>query len=83
MQKSEALVHEALETLTKGKTTFIIAHKFSTIAHADKILVLNNGALAGIGNHAQLLETCPAYRELYELQFGKQGQQKLEAAESN
>lgn len=70
--KSEALVQEALENLTKGKTTFIIAHKFSTIAHADKIIVLDHGELAGIGTHDELIKSCPAYRELYELQFGQQ-----------
>ncbi len=69
--KSEAQVHKALEALTKGKTTFIIAHKFSTIAHADKILVLDNGNLAGFGKHDQLLKSCKPYRNLYEIQFGE------------
>lgn len=69
--KAEAKVHAALEKLTKDKTTFIIAHRFSTIAHADKILVLDEGRLAGFGTHEQLIQTCDHYRELYELQFGR------------
>lgn len=67
--KAEAQIHAALEKLTQGKTTFIIAHRFSTVAHADKLLVLDEGRLAGFGTHAQLMQTCAHYRELYELQF--------------
>lgn len=69
--KAEAKIHAALEGLTKGKTTFIIAHRFSTIAHADKILVLNEGQLVGFGTHEQLMQTCEHYRELYELQTAR------------
>lgn len=68
--KTEHLIQAALQELTAVKTTFIIAHKFSTIANADKILVLNNGEVAGFGKHEALLDTCPSYREFYELQFG-------------
>ncbi len=67
---TEAKIHEALHALTRGKTTFIIAHKFATIARADKILVLKEGRLVGFGKHEDLLVTCDEYRELYELQFG-------------
>lgn len=69
--KAEVKIHAALEELTKGKTTFIIAHRFSTIAHADKILVLNEGQLVGFGTHEQLMQTCEHYRELYELQTAR------------
>ncbi len=68
---AEVKIHAALEELTKGKTTFIIAHRFSTIAHADKILVLNEGQLVGFGTHDQLMQTCEHYRELYELQTAR------------
>jgi ATP-binding cassette subfamily B protein len=71
--KAEAKIHQALDELTKGKTTFIIAHKFSTIARADKILVLEEGRLVGYGTHDELINTCRHYRELYELQFGPEG----------
>lgn len=67
---TEAKIHEALHALTRGKTTFIIAHKFATIARADKILVLKDGRLVGFGKHEDLLVTCDEYRDLYELQFG-------------
>jgi len=66
--KAEAQIHAALEKLTQGKTTFIIAHRFSTVAHADKLLVLDDGRLAGFGTHEELMQTCNYYRELYELQ---------------
>lgn len=69
--KAEAQIHEALDKLTQGKTTFIIAHRFSTVARADKLLVLENGQLVGFGTHNQLIQTCQHYRELYELQFSR------------
>ena len=69
--KTEAKIQEALDELTKEKTTFIIAHRFSTIACADKILVLEDGRLAGFGRHEPLLQTCRHYRELYDLQLGR------------
>ena len=68
--KSEAKVQEALKELTHGKTTFIIAHRLATIAHADKILLLENGQRAGYGTHEVLLKTSPQYKELYNYQFG-------------
>ncbi len=67
--RTEANIHEALESLREGKTVFIIAHKFSTIARADKILVLEKGRAAAFGTHQELLRVSPAYRELYELQL--------------
>ena len=57
-------------SFTRGKTTFIVAHKFSTIASAEKILLLEDGQVAHYGAHEQLLRESPQYRELYELQFG-------------
>ena len=68
--ETEAKVNQALHELTEGKTTFIVAHKFSTIVNADKILVLEKGKQAGFGRHEELLETSPVYRELFELQTG-------------
>lgn len=66
--KSEALVTQAIEELTKNKTTFIIAHRFSTIKNADKIVVLEEGKLMQTGTHEELLESSPQYREFYQLQ---------------
>jgi ATP-binding cassette subfamily B protein len=70
--QAEANIHAALRELTRGKTTFIIAHKFSTIAHADKILLLEEDKLAAYDTHKALMKTSRDYRELYELQFGRQ-----------
>jgi ATP-binding cassette subfamily B protein len=69
---AEVAIHAALRQLTYGKTTFIIAHKFSTITHADKILMLEAGKPAAYGTHEALMRTSQGYRELYELQFGRQ-----------
>ncbi len=67
--RSEMLVHNAIRHLTRNKTTFIIAHKFSTIVNADKIMLLEAGKLIHMGPHEELLASCKEYRELYELQF--------------
>jgi subfamily B ATP-binding cassette protein MsbA len=71
--RAEAQINAAIHRLTRGKTTFIIAHKFSTIAAAEKILLLEDGQVAHYGAHEQLLRESPQYRELYELQFGPKG----------
>ena len=70
--KSERLVQEALNKDLKGTTTIIIAQKISSVVHADKILVLDQGRLIGQGKHADLVETNPVYREIYETQKGKE-----------
>ena len=70
--KSERLVQEALNRDLKGTTTIIIAQKISSVVHADKILVLDQGRLIGQGKHADLVATSPVYREIYETQKGKE-----------
>ena len=70
--KSERLVQEALNKDLKGTTTIIIAPKISSVVHADKILVLDQGRLIGQGKHADLVATNPVYREIYETQKGKE-----------
>ena len=70
--KSERLVQEALNKDLKGTTTIIIAQKISSVVHADKILVLDQGRLIGQGKHAELVATNPVYREIYETQKGKE-----------
>jgi ATP-binding cassette subfamily B protein len=69
--ESEERVRVALQHLTAGRTTFVVAHKFSTIRNADKILLLEEGVVAEEGTHAELLEASPAYRGLHELQTGR------------
>ncbi|EFX94977.1 ABC transporter ATP-binding protein [Streptococcus salivarius] len=70
--KSEKLVQEALNKELQGTTTIIIAQKISSVVHADKILVLDQGRLIGQGTHAELVTTNDVYREIYETQKGKE-----------
>ena len=70
--KSEKLVQEALNKELQGTTTIIIAQKISSVVHADKILVLDQGRLIGQGTHAELVATNDIYREIYETQKGKE-----------
>ena len=53
----------------KGRTTFVIAHRLSTVRHADQILVLDNGSIAERGTHDELVQQKGLYRQLYELQL--------------
>jgi subfamily B ATP-binding cassette protein MsbA len=67
--ESEAQVQDALERLMKNRTTFIIAHRLSTVQNADRILVLDGGKIVQDGTHADLIEAEGLYKHLYELQF--------------
>ncbi len=62
--ESEAMVQQALAELVKGRTTFIIAHRFSTITIADRVLVFQKGRIVGDGNHEFLRETDPTYQSM-------------------
>ncbi len=66
---SEALIQEALSRVMEGRTSLVIAHRLSTILSADKILVIEQGRLAEMGTHAELLETGGLYADLYHTQF--------------
>jgi ATP-binding cassette, subfamily B, bacterial MsbA len=67
--ESERLVQEALEQLMKGRTTFVIAHRLTTIQRADRILVLNKGRLVETGTHAELMDHKGLYQYLYTLRL--------------
>ena len=67
--ESESLIQDALVRLIEGRTTFVIAHRLSTIRNADKVVVLDNGRIEAVGRHADLLESSPIYRNLYEKQL--------------
>lgn len=67
--KAERLIQEALDNLMKDKTVFVIAHRFSTVQNASKIVVLDQGRIVEVGNHASLLKENKIYNRLYELQF--------------
>ncbi len=78
--ESEALVQSALHNLMSGRTVFVIAHRLSTVRRADRIVVIENGAIADIGAHEDLMTKLGTYRRLYELQFAD-FEQKLEPAQ--
>lgn len=67
--ESEALVQSALHNLMTGRTVFVIAHRLSTVRRADRIAVIENGTIADIGAHEELMQKLGTYRRLYELQF--------------
>jgi ATP-binding cassette subfamily B protein len=67
--ENEQKVQHAMETLMKGRTTLIIAHRLSTVQNASRIAVINQGKLEAIGKHAELLESNPLYARLAQLQF--------------
>ncbi|WP_418995418.1 ABC transporter ATP-binding protein, partial [Akkermansia sp.] len=66
--KSEELIQKEIEKLASGRTAFIIAHRFSTIRMADRILVLEKGSVIADGTHEELMASSPLYRELYNKQ---------------
>jgi len=67
--ESEALVQSALQNLMAGRTVVVIAHRLSTVRRADRIVVIENGAIADIGSHEELVQKLGTYRRLYDLQF--------------
>ena len=67
--RTEVLIQEAMDTLTKGRTSFVIAHRHSTIKNADLILVMKDGDVIESGNHNELMEKGGFYSDLYNSQF--------------
>ena len=67
--ESEKIVQKALENLMQDRTSFVIAHRLSTVINADKIIVLDKGKIVGTGKHSELLETSEIYQTLYRMQF--------------
>ncbi len=74
--ESERLVQEAIDRLLEGRTVFVIAHRLSTVVHADQILVLDHGRLVEHGTHDELLTRGGAYRRLHDIQFGALEEQR-------
>lgn len=68
--ESEHLIQQALPSLMAGRTTLVIAHRLATVKQADRIAVVEQGRLAAIGSHAELIESSSLYARLAELQFG-------------
>lgn len=69
---TDAALRKALRELPEEKTLFIVSQRTGSIAHADKILVLDEGQLVGCGTHEELLASCPVYKEIYDSQFKKE-----------
>jgi ABC-type multidrug transport system fused ATPase/permease subunit len=78
---SERRFQSALDRLMQGRTTFIIAHRLSTLRHADRIMVLEQGRLVGLDTHEELMRSCDVYRRLWTYQMGGAAMDRLEPVE--
>ena len=73
---SEVRVQKAIDRLMEGRTTFIVAHRLSTLRNAGRLIVLDSGRLAGVGAHDELLSTCPLYGRLWTAQNVSSGSER-------
>ena len=69
---TDANLRMAIRSMEKAPTTFIVSQRAASVRYADQILVLDDGALVGIGTHENLLESCAVYQEIYYSQFPKE-----------
>ena len=67
--ESEYLIHRAMDRLMEGRTTFVIAHRLSTVKHADQIITLEHGRVSEVGDHKSLLDQDGTYAQMYAMQF--------------
>ena len=68
LYENEDKIHEAMQKLIQGKTTLLIAHRFSSLRLATRILVMEKGKIIADGTHSQVYEKCKLYRNLYDQQ---------------
>ena len=78
--ETERLIHQAMVAVVKGRTTFVIAHRLSTVRSADQILVLQDGSVSQRGNHQKLILEDGSYKDIYEMQLRPQEEIMLDAA---
>ena len=78
--ETERLIHRAMVDVMKGRTTFVIAHRLSTVREADLIMVLQNGVIAEQGSHQELVRQGGIYQDIYEIQLRPQEEVLLDAA---
>ena len=78
--ETERLIHQAMVAVVKGRTTFVIAHRLSTVRAADQILVLQDGSVSQRGNHLKLILEDGSYKDIYEMQLRPQEEIMLDAA---
>jgi subfamily B ATP-binding cassette protein MsbA len=81
--ESEALVQSALQNLMTGRTVLVIAHRLSTVRRADRIVVIESGAIVDVGMHEELMKKLGTYRRLYDLQFADADPGKLSVTPVN
>ncbi|HTP00416.1 MAG TPA: ATP-binding cassette domain-containing protein, partial [Anaerolineales bacterium] len=79
---TEAIIQEALDKLMKGRTSFVIAQRISTVMNADQILVLDKGEIVASGKHADLMEDSPIYAEIYNSQLMAEHHEEVPAQEA-
>lgn len=72
--KTEADLYEALQRESPRSTKIVVAQRIATVRHADRILVLENGRIADCGSHEELMKNCRTYRDIYDSQMGKEGE---------
>jgi ATP-binding cassette subfamily B protein len=75
---TELIIQRAMDRVLKGRTSIIIAHRLSTVRNADKIVVLEEGRIAEMGPHRELIEKDGLYKQLYEMQFRYEPLEELE-----
>lgn len=75
--ESEFMIQQALERLTKGRTTFAIAHRLSTLKHADRLVVIDGHRVAEVGSHEELIAKRGIYYRLVKAQLAMQGDENL------
>ena len=81
--RTEKAILENLRRIRKGKTTILIAHRISTVEGMDKIIFLDDGRVTAVGTHKELLETCPDYRTMVELQQVQGAMKETDPSEAN